>query len=171
MLRHMSTMLEKFPFSRLSPGTVLRMHAVNETEPMVFERAFDEPQPAELVASAKDFLHADAAVEVNAKWDLWQFEGEWKVAPARVSLWALGPAFEVDRKENLRIDFGIDSNFLPQPGAADGALPVQSNIRSLLHLVHELDNVLAVEKRQLWTESGENFAEKLQEALVSPRLQ
>jgi hypothetical protein len=41
----------------------------------------------------------------------------------------------------------------------------QSNIKSLLKLVHDLDDVLSVSKRRLWTESGENFAEKLQEAL------
>jgi hypothetical protein len=60
---------------------------------------------------------------------------------------------------------------LPQPEAGDSFLPVQSNIRSLLHLVHELDNTLAVERRRLWTESGDNFAEKLQDALNAPRVQ
>jgi hypothetical protein len=152
-------------------AAVVRVRAVDETEPIVFERGFDEAQPSEMLAAAKEFLHADSAVEINAKWDLWQFENEWSVAPLRATLWAMGPEFASDRKENLRIDFGIDSNFLPQPGAAESALPVQSNIRSLLHLVHELDNALAVEKRQLWTESGENFAEKLQDALATPRVQ
>ena len=41
----------------------------------------------------------------------------------------------------------------------------QSNIRSLLHLVHELDAAFPSAVRTLWTESGENFAQRLQEAL------
>jgi hypothetical protein len=41
----------------------------------------------------------------------------------------------------------------------------RSNIRSLLHLVRELDGALNAESRKLWTESGENFAERLQAAL------
>ena len=171
MLRHFSIMLAKFPFSRLSPPAVLRVRAVDETEPIVFERGFEEPQPGEILAASKEFVHPDSALEINGKWDIWQFDQEWKVAPARVSLWALAPDFSRDAGEDLRIDFGIDSNFLPQPEAGESFLPVQSNIRSLLHLVHELDDALAVERRQLWTELGENFAEKLQDALKAPRVQ
>jgi hypothetical protein len=42
---------------------------------------------------------------------------------------------------------------------------VQSNIKSLLRLVHELDDILPVEKRLLSTESAVNFAERLQQVL------
>jgi hypothetical protein len=42
---------------------------------------------------------------------------------------------------------------------------VQSNIKSLLKLVHDLDDALPVETRRLWSESGENFSEKLHQAL------
>ena len=171
MLRHFSAMLSKFPFSRLVPSAVLRVRAVSETEPIVFERGFEEAQPGEIIAASKEFLHSDSAIEVNAKWDLWQFDQDWKVAPSRVSLWSLAPEFSNEGGENLRIDFGIDSLFLPQPEAGDSFLPVQSNIRSLLHLVHELDDALAIERRRLWTESGDNFAEKLQDALKAPRVQ
>ena len=41
----------------------------------------------------------------------------------------------------------------------------QSNLKSLLRLVHDTDEALTVESRQLSTESGENFAERLQTAL------
>jgi hypothetical protein len=168
MLRHFSTMLSKFPFSRLSPAAVLRVRAVDETEPVLFESGFEEPQSGEIIAASKEFVHPDSAFEVSAKWDIWQFDQDWRVTPSRVSLWCLAPGFSSDRGENLRIDFGIDANFLPQPGAGDSFAPVQSNIRSLLHLVHEMDDALSVERRQLWTESGENFAEKLQDALQTP---
>ncbi len=66
---------------------------------------------------------------------------------------------------NLRIEFGIDTHFLPQRDLPDNFYMTQSNITSLLKLVHDLDDGLSVDKRLLWTESGENFAEKLQEAL------
>jgi hypothetical protein len=42
---------------------------------------------------------------------------------------------------------------------------IQSNIKSLLKLVHDLDDALPVETRRLWTESGGSFSEKLQQAL------
>jgi hypothetical protein len=65
----------------------------------------------------------------------------------------------------LEVEFGIDANFLPQPGLPDSPHMVESNIKSLLKLVHDLDDALPVETRRLWSESGENFAEKLHQAL------
>ena len=35
----------------------------------------------------------------------------------------------------------------------------QSNLRSLLHLVSEIEKSLPLENRKLWSESGANFAE------------
>ncbi len=42
---------------------------------------------------------------------------------------------------------------------------VESNIRSLLHLVGELKQGLDLERQQLWSESGVNFAELLAHTL------
>jgi hypothetical protein len=39
----------------------------------------------------------------------------------------------------------------------------QSNLRSLLHLVNQLEATLPVEKRHLWSESGANFADLLKD--------
>jgi len=66
----------------------------------------------------------------------------------------------------LEVEFGIDANFLPQPDVPDSPRLIQSNIKSLLKLVHDLDDALPVETRRLWSESGGNFAEKLQQALT-----
>ena len=41
----------------------------------------------------------------------------------------------------------------------------QSNVKSLLHLVGDLERVLDLERRQVWSESGANFAEVLKQAL------
>jgi hypothetical protein len=43
----------------------------------------------------------------------------------------------------------------------------QSNLKSLLHLVGDLEGVLDMESRQVWSESGANFADVLRNALGS----
>ena len=70
-------------------------------------------------------------------------------------------------QEDLRIDFGIDAHYLPRPGVPGAARMIESNIKSVLRLVHELDSSLPVSKRLLETESGYNFAERLEQALSS----
>jgi hypothetical protein len=42
---------------------------------------------------------------------------------------------------------------------------LQENIRKLLGFVHELDKRLPVQRKTLWTESGENFAEMIRQSL------
>jgi len=168
MLRHFEKLLRTFPFSRLatSPAT-LKITPVDFTVPPVLERPFEPPiMVSEILIAAKEFQNADSCYQLDAFWDLWQYDGsEWAVAPVRASLFCFGPEFEKDLGEHLRIDFGVDANYLPQPHLPGSAKMVESNIRSLLKLVHDVDDVLKVERRQLWTESGENFAERLQQAL------
>ena len=97
---------------------------------------------------------------------LWQFENDtWQLAPSRVVLSCFGPEFE-DAEGHLEIEFGIDALFLPQTGQPNHVKMAQSNIKSLLKLVHDLDDALSVDRRQLWTEAGENFAERLHLALL-----
>jgi hypothetical protein len=45
---------------------------------------------------------------------------------------------------------------------------VQSNIRSILHLADDLEEALTVERRLLWSESEDNFAERLMLLLDEP---
>jgi hypothetical protein len=166
MPRHFDKALRQFPFSRLKPGAALTVYAVRISEPAIFERLFPEtPEIPELLAAARDFHADDCAIEVEAAWDLWQYDEEWKLRPARVRLTCYGPRFESESDENLRIDFGLEDLFLPQPELPDHLVMVRSNIRSLLRLVHEIDGNLPVERRLLWPESGGNFAERLQAAL------
>ncbi len=166
MLRHFERALRPFPFSRLKPGVAIAVYAVEIAAPALCERAFPEtPDPGELLAAAKEYRADDSAVEVEASWDLWQYDGDWKLAPALVRFTCFGPRFEGDEGEHLRVDFGLESRFLPQADLPNPLVMVRSNIRSLLHLVREIDSSLPVERRQLWSESGENFAERLQAAL------
>lgn len=166
MLRHLEKAVRLFPFSRLAPGIALRVYAVSLTEPIQFEQSWSDPVDWDSVmAAAREFRAPDVGFQIEGRWDIWQFDQDWSLKPQRISLYCFAPRFERDQGEHLTFDLGLDVHFLPQPEIPGSARIVQSNVRSLLHLVHELDRELAVERRQLWAESGENFAEKLERTL------
>ena len=167
LLLHFAKLLDTFPFSKLSQrGMTLRVSAVEFAEPPAFERIFEPgAEPAEILGAAREFLQADCCVEVEAAWDLWQYEGDWAVRPWSVRLLAFGPAFDNENGDHLRIDFGLDAIFLPYEDV-EGALRMhESNLRSLLTLVGEIEQALPLDRRQLWSESGANFADLLSKAV------
>ncbi len=175
MLRHYATALRKFPFSRLSPSMQLRIFEDELVEPPVFEHLYDGPNDFDLMMEeARQHQSPNYGYELEAQWDLWQWVlptatagGEWKLAPVRVSLFCFGPSFDALNRDHLEVDFGLESHFLPQSAVTGNSLPmVQSNIRSLLKFVQDLDGTLNAERRQLWSESGDNFAARLEEALL-----
>lgn len=171
MLRHFEAVLRVFPYSRLAArGPVLRVRGIEMAEPPVVEREFRLASPGEvapeMIASAREFAHEDCCVEVDAAWDLWQYDGEWKLAPASVGLLCFGPAFENETGDHLRIEFGLDARFLPIEGVEGSARMGQSNLRSLLRLVTDIEHAVPLSGRRLWAESGVNFAELLAEAVA-----
>ena len=167
MLRFYEKALRLFPVSRLNQNaSTLRITPIALSEPALYEQALAPGFTVdEVIASAQAFLHADCAYELDTSWDLWQREGDWQLQPSRVSLFCFGPEFERDMGENLRVDFGIDANFLPRTDVPKALTTAQSNIRSLLKFVHDLDDALNASRRQLWTESGETFSDRLQSVL------
>jgi hypothetical protein len=169
LLRYYEKVLKLFPFSRLARhASTFKVIPVDYGEPAVLEVPFPAPVPLEQVlAAARDFLNADVSYRLETWWDLWQFDGDWKLAPSRVALCCFGPEFERETDAGMEIEFGIDAHFLPQPEIEGSLRVIQSNIKSLLKLVHDLDDALPVETRRLWSESGENFSEKLQQALLA----
>ncbi len=164
MLRHFGRMLSLFPFSKLAKrGPLIRVRAIAHSEPLLFEREFAPgADPKDVLESAREFIQGDCSCEIETSWDLWDHDGtEWKLAPVSVSLFCFAPSFDNELSDELRIEFGLDSRFLPNP-ALEGSLRIgQSNIRSLLHLVEEIDRVMKPERRTLWSESGANFADVL----------
>lgn len=164
MARAFGKLLRQFPFSKLTrTASTLRIKAVSEQEPDLFEESFPHPVDVDsALAFISQSADSDCSVILETQWDLWQHEKEWKLMPSRVSLVCFGPDFESDREDDLRIEFGIDTHFLPQTDLPNYLFMAQSNVRSLLHLVNELDEQFSVESRRLWTDSGENFAEKFQ---------
>lgn len=173
MLRQYGKALELFPFSPQNPAdSVLRVQAVSSGEPPVLEKAYLDPvDPKTVAADAGEFLHDDCAYSFETWWGLWMFEKDWTLQPARVALHCFGPRFndspageDEQHAEHLRVDFGLDTWFLPHADLPNAAWYARSNLKGLLKYVHALDEGLPVERRSLWTESGGNFAERLREA-------
>ncbi len=156
MLKHFEKMLGVFPFSKLAArGPVLRIYAVEHLEPPQIEKEFlPGTDPKAMIEAAREFAREDCLIEVDAAWDLWQYDGDWRLAPAAVTLECFGPQFENETGDHLRTEFGNDARFLPNPHIEGGPRMAQSNLKSLVHLVHEVERVLPLERRQLWSESG-----------------
>lgn len=178
--RQFEQLLRLFPFSqREQPQSTVTIQAVSEAEPPLLEKPLNGPLDVDaIVGDFRDYQSDDVALKVESWWDLWQYDSDWVLKPARIEVCCLGPSFEggrgllsAERQEDLRIDFGIDAHFLPQPDVPASGRLVESNIRSLLRLVHELDRTIPMERRLLWTESGENFAERLQQVLMGTAVQ
>jgi hypothetical protein len=174
-LRHFQRLLRLFPFSqREQPQSTVSIQAIDTTEPPLLEKAMNGPVDlANVEPVFQDYKGSDIAFQLETWWDLWQFEEDWKLIPSRVTLSCFGRQFDngTDRdaadQEDLRIDFGVDSHYLPRPDVPGSARMVESNVKSLLRLVHEIDSALPISKRRLETESGENFAERLQQMLMA----
>ena len=168
MLALLEKALRRFPYSRLAPHGLMRILAIDTTENPIFERRFDDQiNPFEIARAAREFQNADCAYELETFWDLWGYENDWSLAPSPALITCYGPLFESDLGEQIRIECGPASRFLPQPGQGGTLTPIRSNIRSLLHLSEDMGKTLPVEKKTLWSDSGENLAEQLA-ALENP---
>lgn len=176
LLRQFEKMLELFPFSRLvARGPELRIYAIEYAEPPQFERSFPAAQDtAQIVETipiaARDFMLEDSMCEVDTAWDLWQFDGDWQLAPAAVTLICFGPDFDNDVGDHLRIDFGPESRFLPDSEIEGSPRFSQSNLKSLVHLVHDIEMTLDLERRKLWSESGESPVDLILQAVDPSRV-
>ena len=166
MLDYFEQLLRLFPFSNIRPGIAgLKIYALEYAEPPALEHAFAGETDAETVAGmCGEFENPDSAYIVDAWWDLFKYNGAWQLTPSRVSLTCYGPEFENDERDHLRIDFGPDAEYLPRPDLPDSARAMQSNLTSVLRLVSDLEEVLPIERKKLWSEGEENFAERLESA-------
>jgi hypothetical protein len=167
LLRHFEKVLSVFPFSKLTArGPEVRVYAIEQLEPAQLERDFPpDTDPAELIAAVREFMHEDSLAEVETAWDLFQYDGSWKLAPTGVTLSCFGRQFENEIGDQIRLDFGHDARYLPDASAEGGLKAGESNLRSLVHLVHEIEKILPMERRQLWSDSGESPAELISRSL------
>jgi hypothetical protein len=175
-LRHFEKLLRLFPFSQREQGqSTVAVQAISVTEPPLLETPVNGPLDVDEVMKAlSDYSGDDIGYSVESWWDLWQYSDDWVLGPTRVELCCFGREFdngaerETDQ-EDLRIDFGVDSHYLPRPELLGSGRMTESNIKSMLRLVHELDSALPLAKRRLETESGENFADRLQQVMSGSR--
>ena len=171
VLQTLGQVLERFPVSVHDRRASLRVFALELVEPALIERHFEEGEVDEIILAARDFDNPDYAYETDLRWDLWEKLGTWKLAPNQLRVIAFGPDFPSDMGEHLLIDFGPE--FLYRPGGASGDdvkpnwTALRSNLRSVLRLVSDCEEILPISKRLLWSDSGEDLADRIEEALGS----
>lgn len=163
MLSLYERVLRRFPYSRLAPGGMLRVFALDYGQPPVLEEEVDEAADTPAVMTLiKEHFHNDCCFHLDCCWDMWHFHEEWSLKPCAVSIACFAPLFESAWGEQIQFDLGLDTLYLPGGEALSNPRAVRSNIRSVLHLADDMSRILPVEKLSLWSDSGENLAERLQ---------
>jgi hypothetical protein len=166
MLDSFERLLSLFPFSGLRPGVAgIKIYAIEYAEPVLLEEAFtEETEIGTAMDICREFESPDCVYSVDGYWDLWRFDKGWNLTPVRVTLSCFGPEFDNEVKDHLRLELGPESDFLPVAGAPQAQRKAQSNLVGIVRLAHDLEQEMPVERRSLWSESGENFADRLDDA-------
>jgi hypothetical protein len=164
--------MQQFPFSAQLPGiSYLSFHPVSWNEATVLEQRFSPgiaPEQAILIAS--DLLHEDYAYLFEAAWDLWVPSSEspeqWTVQPSPMKFIAYGPEFAegtYEQEGHVKIDFGLDSLFLQEEVElnSETEAKIRSNVGKLIEFTNKVEKNSGASARLLWSESEENFAQKL----------
>jgi hypothetical protein len=183
MLPYWAAVLEQFPQSSFSPGIrSLVVYPLGWAEAPILEQAFDDgADTGQVVALAAEFLHEDCAYEARLQWDVWEAQGtadrldQWKRGPAPVAVSCLGSLFEPEEEAGrgpLQVVLGPESLFLPsEEVVADASFResvagscYRDNIEQLLLFIHRLEQKLPLARRQLWSESEDDFASRIRSA-------
>ena len=170
MLPHALNVMRQFPFSVARPGiTYLALHPVSWNEPTILERRLTPGVSAEAaVLIASDLLHEDYAYLFEAFWDLWVVTGtgEWTLQPSPVKFLVHGTEFDegVHQQEgHIQVDLGLDSPFLQEdvPLTSEAEVRVRANVQKLVEFTSKVEKNSGANARLLWSESEQNFAQKL----------
>jgi hypothetical protein len=171
LLPHALSVMRQFPFSAERPGiSYLAVHPVSWNEPTILERRLQPGiTPEEAVLIASDLLHEDYAYEFEAYWDLWMLSengAQWIPKPSLVRFVARGNEFddrEVEHEGDIQIDFGVDSHFLQDQVdlTAKAETSVRANVQKVVEFTNKAEKASGASARLLWSESEENFAQKL----------
>jgi len=170
MLPRMLSVLRQFPFSAQAPGvSYVALHPVSWGEATVLERRFSpgaSPEAAVLVASEQ--LHEDYAYVFEGAWDIWMQgeDGKWQRKPSLVKFIARALEFDEgawEQEGHIEIDFGLDSSFLQEGAHLDheGEERVRANVQQLVDFTNAIEKKSGANGRLLWSESENNFAQKL----------
>jgi hypothetical protein len=171
MLPRALAVMRQFPFSASQPGiSYVALHPVSWNEPTIFEQRFTPGvAPEEAVLLASDLLHEDYAYLFEAFWDLWIFSPErreWVLQPSRVKFLVHGLEFDeatYQQEGHIEVEFGIDSPFLQDEVQLDSEAEthVRANVQKLVEFTNKAEKSSGATGRLLWSESEENFAQKL----------
>jgi hypothetical protein len=163
-------------------GHPVRVHAalaypISWNEAAVYQRIYEEDEvkesaPEQAVAEATAILHDDFAYEFEFKWELWVpetvggLDPVWKQEPVKVHVVGFGPEFDegaFEQNGQVRVDFGLDTPFLLEDMELDevGADYVKRNVQKLVDVTNAIQENCGISSRLLWSESGENLAQKL----------
>jgi hypothetical protein len=164
------------------PGQPVRVHAataypISWNEPPFFQRIYEKDEveassPERAVAEAMEFQHDDFAYEFEVPWDLWTAEIEggldprWTLEPVTVRVVGFGPEFDegsYDQNGHVRVDFGLDTPFLLEELdlEAPDAEYIKRNVQKLVDVTNAIQEKCGISSRLLWSETGENLAQKL----------
>jgi hypothetical protein len=170
------SVLNQFPLvGGASVVSASAAYPISWNETPAFQRIFVDPEEAGFeaaVTEAMELLHDDFAYEFEVKWDLWApvAEGDldvlWKKEPHIARVVGFGPEFDegaYEQNGHVRVDFGLDTFFLHEDVELDpeGAEYVKRNVTMLVDLTNAIQANCGISSRLLWSESGENLAQKL----------
>jgi hypothetical protein len=187
---YLSLWFPNFRLTALAPALVAvikqfgvsRVHAasaypISWNEPPFYQRVYEEDEvtesaPERAVAEALEALHDDFAYEFELKWDLWipetvgGLDPIWRQEPAVVRVVGLAPQFDeqaFEQNGQVRVDFGLDTPFLREDVDLDevGAEHVKRNVQKVVDVTSSIQEKCGISSRLLWSESGENLAQKL----------
>ena len=170
MLPRALATMHQFPFSAQQPGiTYLALHPVSWNEPTILEQRFRPGIPVEeAVLAASDLLHEDYAYLFEAFWDLWIVgkNDDWTLQPSQVKFLVHGTEFDdgvCQREGHIQVDLGLDSPFLQEdvPLTIEAAARVRANVQKLVEFTSKIEKNSGASARLLWSESDQNFAQKL----------
>jgi len=170
MLPRTISVLRQFPISALEPGVkYVTVHPVDWAEPTIMEQRFVPPAtPDEVATVLSEFAESDFALGLEVYWDLWipDDRGEWGLRPSKVDILVNGVEFDEGAfrdRGHVEIDFGLDHPFLYEDRdlSPEDEARVKVNIAKLVDFTQKLEKNSQLRGRVLWSESDENFAQKL----------
>jgi hypothetical protein len=170
MLPRALAVMRQFPFSEVKLGiTYLALHPVSWNEPTILEQRLRPGiPPEEAVLIASDLLHEDYAYFFEAFWDLWTVgkDDEWTLQPSQVKFLVHGTEFDdgvYQQEGHIQVDLGLDSPFLQEdvPLTVEAAARVRANVQRLVEFTSKVEKNSGASARLLWSESDQNFAQKL----------
>ena len=171
MLPRALAVMQQFPFSAVQPGiSYVALHPVSWDEATVLEQRFRPGiAPSEAVQIASDLLHEDYAYLFEAFWDLWILSEDgkqWGLQPSGVKFLVHGLEFDdgaYQQDGHIEVDLGLDTPFLHEGVQLtdEGEARVRANVQKLVEFTTKAQQSSGASGRLLWSDSEENFAQRL----------